>query len=280
MGSGIAQVAAQAGNNVMVVDVTEDALKRSKAGMEKMVPKIAAKQFKNDPAKIEEFSKHTLSRITYTTDLHQAVSDADLVVEAIIENLEPKKKLFADIDKVAPQKTLFASNTSSIPIKEIAEGTSRKDRFGGLHFFSPVPLMRLLEVIRIPETSDATYQAMDSWGKAIGKVTVSCKDTPGFIVNRLLIPYSMEAVRMVERGEATPQDIDTAMKLGAGYPMGPFELADMVGVDVGYYIGLGWEKRFPGDPLFKAPKIVEKMVKEGKLGRKSGEGWYKYEKKN
>lgn len=182
------------------------------------------------------------------------------------------------VGQVAPEKTIFTSNTSSIPINEIALQTKRKDRFGGLHFFSPVPMMKLLEVIRISETSDATYQAMDAWGKSIGKVTVTCKDTPGFIVNRLLIPYSMEAVRMVERGDATPKDIDTAMKLGAGYPMGPFELADAVGVDIGYFIAEGWEKRFPDDPLYKVPEIVKKLVKEGKLGRKTGEGWYKYDK--
>jgi len=279
MGAGIAQVAAAAGNNVNLVDLNDGVLQKSKSTIEKSLGRIAKKLFKDDPAKGENFQKETLARITYLSDTNKSVESADLVVEAIIENLGIKQKLFQGLDKVAPKNTIFTSNTSSIPIGEIAALTERKDRFGGLHFFSPVPMMKLLEVIRIGETSDDTYQKMDAWGKSIGKVTVSCKDTPGFIVNRLLIPYSMEAVRMVERGDATPRDIDTAMKLGAGYPMGPFELADNVGVDVGLFIGEGWEKRFPGDPLYKVPEIVKKMVKEGKLGVKSGEGWYKYDKK-
>jgi len=278
MGAGIAQVSAAAGNSVNLVDVNEKVLENSKKIITTSLGRIAKKVFKDDPAKGEQFCKKTVGNINFMTDKEKSVQSADLVVEAIIENLKLKQELFAALDAVAPQKTIFTSNTSSIPINEIAELTKRKDRFGGLHFFSPVPMMKLLEVIRISETTDATYQAMDSWGKAIGKVTVSCKDTPGFIVNRLLIPYSMEAVRMVERGDATPQDVDTAMKLGAGYPMGPFELADAVGVDVGLFIAEGWEKRFPNDPLFKVPEAVRKLVKEGKLGRKTGEGWYKYEK--
>jgi len=280
MGAGIAQVAATAGNNVNLVDLNDSVLEKSKATIQKSLGRIAKKLFKEDPTKAEKFQQETLARITYLSDTNKAVESADLVIEAIIENLELKQKLFQGIDKAAPKNTIFASNTSSIPITEIASLTNRKDRFGGLHFFSPVPMMKLLEVIRINETSDETYQKIDAWGKSIGKVTVSCKDTPGFIVNRLLIPYSMEAVRMVERGDATPRDIDTAMKLGAGYPMGPFELADNVGVDVGLFIGEGWEKRFPDNPLFKVPEIVRKMVKEGKLGIKSGEGWYKYDKVN
>jgi 3-hydroxyacyl-CoA dehydrogenase len=278
MGSGIAQVAAQAGNNVKIVELKEDILKNSKKAIEQSLPRIAKKHFKDDAARAEQFVKDALSKLTYTTDIHSAVSDADLVVEAIIENLGIKQKLFAEIDKIAPEKTLFASNTSSLSIKEIAELTSRKDRFGGLHFFSPVPVMKLLEVVRIPETSDATHQAMDAWGKSIGKVTVTCKDTPGFIVNRLLIPYSMEAVRMAERGDASVQDIDTAMKLGCGYPMGPFELADFTGVDIGYFVIKGWAEKFPDDPTYKIPENLEKMIKEGKLGRKTGEGYYKYNK--
>jgi len=279
MGGGIAQVAAQAGNKVTVVEVKDEAVAKAKATIETNVKRIAAKMYKDDPAKGAESVKKTLGNLNYTTDLHKAVSDTELVIEAIIENIKLKQNLFADIDKVAPANTIFASNTSSLPIKEIAELTNRKDRFGGLHFFSPVPLMKLLEVVRTDETSDDTYAKIDAWGKAIGKVTVKCKDTPGFIVNRLLIPYTMEAVRMLERGDASAKDIDTAMKLGAGYPMGPFELSDFVGVDIGYYIGEGWAERFPDDPAYKVPEIVRKMMKEGKLGRKTGEGYYKYEKK-
>ncbi|CAL8088538.1 unnamed protein product [Orchesella dallaii] len=276
MGAGIAQVSAAAGNNVRLVDVNDKVLDNSRKTIETSLGRISKKIFKDDPSKGTEFCKQTIERITFMTEREKSVETADLVIEAIIENLKLKQDLFATLDAAAPQKTIFASNTSSIPINEIAQPTNRKDRFGGLHFFSPVPMMKLLEVIRTTETSDETYKAMDAWGKAIGKVTVSCKDTPGFIVNRLLIPYMTEAVRMVERGDATPQDVDLAMKLGAGYPMGPFELSDAVGVDVGLFIAEGWEKRFPNDPTFKVPELTRKLVKEGKLGRKSGEGWYKY----
>jgi len=280
MGGGIAQVAAAAGNEVNLVDMNDQILQKSRATIEKSLGRVAKKLFKDDEGKGEQYVKNALSKLTYMpmSNLEGAVSNADLVVEAIIEDLAPKQDLFEKLDKLAPAKTIFASNTSSIPITEIATRTSRKDRFGGLHFFSPVPVMRLLEVIRITETSEATYQEMENWGKSIGKVTVRCKDTPGFIVNRLLIPFTAEAVAMVERGDATPKDIDTAMKLGAGYPMGPFELSDAVGVDVGYYIIQGWHKRFPDNPLYKPSELVTKMVKERKLGQKTGEGWYKYNK--
>jgi len=280
MGGGIAQVAAAAGNQVNLVDMNDQILQKSKATIEKSLGRVAKKLCKDDAVKGEQYVKQAVANLQYMTmsNLEGAVKDADLVVEAIIEDLAPKQDLFEKLDKMAPAKTIFASNTSSIPIIEIAARTSRKDRFGGLHFFSPVPVMRLLEVIRISETSEATYQDMEAWGKAIGKVTVRCKDTPGFIVNRLLIPYTAEAVAMVERGDATPKDIDTAMKLGAGYPVGPFELSDSVGVDVGHYIIQGWHKRFPDNPLYKPSELVTKMVKEGKLGQKTGEGWYKYNK--
>merc|ERR1711992_204818 len=166
---------------------------------------------------------------------------------------------FAEYDDKAPAKTILASNTSSLPISEIASSTLRLDRFGGLHFFNPVPVMKLLEVVRIPETSDETFNAMVAWGKAVGKVTVDCKDTPGFIVNRLLVPYMMEAVRMLERGDASAADIDTAMKLGAGYPMGPIQLADYVGLDTCKFIMDGWSEKFPGHPMFAPSDMLSKM---------------------
>lgn len=207
------------------------------------------------------------------------MQDADLVIEAIVENLEAKQKLFESIDGVAPQKTFFASNTSSLSIREIASPTKRLDRFGGLHFFSPVPVMKLLEVVRTPETSQDTHSEFLAFGEALGKVCISCKDTPGFVVNRLLVPYGNEAAKMYERGDADFKDIDVAMKLGAGHPMGPFELADFTGLDIGAAIIEGWHKKFPDNPLFEPAEITRKMVKEGKLGMKSGEGFYKYNKK-
>lgn len=181
---------------------------------------------------------------------------------------------FDSFFKVAPQHTIFTSNTSSLLIKEIASVTQRKDRFGGLHFFNPVEVMKLLEVITTDETSSATYDTIKAFGQSIGKSCVTCKDTPGFIVNRLLIPYSTDAIKMLEEGVASAKDIDLAMKLGAGYPMGPFELADLVGLDVSANIRKGWHARDP--TRFHPSKLVDKMISEGKLGVKTGEGFYKY----
>lgn len=155
--------------------------------------------------------------------------------------------------------------------------TNRKDRFGGLHFFNPVPVMRLLEVIRTAETSDETYQQIRQFGENIGKTCITCKDTPGFVVNRLLLPYSAEAMKMLERGVASARDIDTAMKLGAGYPMGPFELADYTGLDTSYNVLKGWHEKEPNNPLFEISPVLEDLVKAGKLGIKTGEGFYKYD---
>lgn len=278
MGAGIAQVAASTGHNVTMVDMSEDILKKSRANIEKSLQRVAKKKFAENPKDGEAFVADVFSRLSIHTDSAEAVKNADLVTEAIVENLDIKKKLFASLDKAAPQHTIFTSNTSSIPIKEIAVSTSRLDRFGGLHYFNPVPMMKLLEVIRIPETSDETFNALLAFGKAMGKVTVNCKDTPGFIVNRLLVPYMMEAVRMVERGDATPQDVDTAMKLGAGYPMGPFELTDYVGLDTCKFILDGWHAKFLDNPLFEPCPLLDKYVAEGKLGNKVGEGFYKTKK--
>ncbi|KAL3272912.1 hypothetical protein HHI36_014371 [Cryptolaemus montrouzieri] len=276
MGSGIAQVAAQAGNNVTIVEVNSDALKKADIGIAKSLERVGKKLHKDNPNDAKNFVEQIRSRINGSTDTKSAVQDADLVVEAIVENMKVKHDLFKTLDQAAPQKTIFASNTSSLSITEISSVTNRKDRFGGLHFFNPVPMMKLLEVVRTENTSDETFNAMWNWGKAIGKTCIKCKDTPGFVVNRLLVPYLSEAIKMVERGDASAEDIDIAMKLGAGYPMGPLELADYVGHDTTKFILDGWHEKFPDNPLFEPTKILEKFVKEGKLGRKSGEGFYKY----
>ncbi|KAJ8933831.1 hypothetical protein NQ314_013753 [Rhamnusium bicolor] len=257
MGSGIAQVAAQTGHNVTLVEVNADILKKAESSIANSLGRVAKKLYKDDA---------------------KAVKDSDLIVEAIVEKLEIKHKLFKSLDEAAPTKTIFASNTSSLSIGEIASVTNRKDRFGGLHFFNPVPVMKLLEVVRIPETSEETYQALMAWGKAVGKTCITCKDTPGFVVNRLLVPYIAEAIRMMERGDASARDIDIAMKLGAGYPMGPIELADYVGHDTTLSISEGWHKKFPENPLFNICESQRKLVQQGKLGVKSGEGYYKYNK--
>jgi len=276
MGSGIAQVAAQTGHKVTMVDVNQTILDKSNARISESIKRVAKKKFKDDEAGAKSFIDSSLGLLNVATSANDALTSADLVVEAVVENMGLKQKLFADFDKIAPAKTIFASNTSSLPISEIASVTSRPDRFGGLHFFNPVPVMKLLEVVRIPETSDDTFNTMIEWGKAMGKATVDCKDTPGFIVNRLLVPYLMEAVRMVERGDASAKDVDTAMKLGAGHPMGPFELADYIGLDTNKFIMDGWSSRFPDETLFKESPLLNKLVADAKLGRKSGEGFYKY----
>merc|ERR1711936_1522987 len=252
MGAGIAQVAAQTGHKVTVVDLNQEMLDRSKTRISDSIKRVAKKKFKDEES--------GLANVSCATQANEALASADLLVEAVVENMELKQKLFSEWDKIAPAKTIFASNTSSLPISEIAAKTSRADRFGGLHFFNPVPVMKLLEVVRIPETSDATYNAMVAWGQALGKATVECKDTPGFIVNRLLVPYLMEAIRMVERGDASAKDVDTAMKLGAGYPMGPFELADYIGLDTNKFIMDGWSERYPEEPLFRASEMLNKLV--------------------
>jgi len=278
MGSGIAQVAAQTGHHVTIVEINEDAIKKARNGIESSLQRVAKKLYKDKHGEAETFVKETLSRLSTSLDLKEAVKNTDLVVEAVVENLDLKHKIFSSIDSVAPEHTIFASNTSSLSIQDIASVTKRKDRFGGLHFFNPVPVMKLLEVIRIPETSDKTYEKISAWGKALGKTTITCKDTPGFVVNRLLVPLLAEAVRMLERGDATARDIDTAMKLGASHPMGPFELTDYVGNDTTKFILDGWHQKYPDVQLFKPIPLLNKLVEEGKLGMKTGEGFYKYDK--
>ena len=219
MGSGIAQVTAEAGYQVTLVDQSDKILGKAQAAIKTSLARSSKKKFEKQADAAALAEKHiagVLERIKLSTSVESAAEKADLIIEAIVENIGIKHELFKKLDKLAPRNALFASNTSSLPIAEIAQVTVRKDKFGGLHFFNPVPVMKLLEVIKTNETSDSTHQTLLTFGKSIGKVTVNCKDTPGFIVNRLLVPYMFEAVRMHERGEASIQDIDTAMKLGAG----------------------------------------------------------------
>lgn len=279
MGSGIAQVAAQTGHSVCLVDVSREILQNAEDRIQTSIKRVAKKMFAEEPKKGEEFVAQTLSQIQYSDDALAAVKSCDLVVEAIVENMQVKQELFAKLDQNAPSSTLFASNTSSLSITEIASATQRRDRFGGLHFFNPVPVMKLVEVVRTVDTSDETFDTLLAFGSAMKKTTVACRDTPGFIVNRLLVPYMAEAVRLLERGDASARDIDTAMKLGAGYPMGPIELMDYVGLDTSKFILDGWHEAYPDNPLFKPTETVNRLVSEGKLGMKTGEGFYTYEKK-
>jgi 3-hydroxyacyl-CoA dehydrogenase len=204
MGSGIAQVTAEAGYQVTLVDQTDAILAKAHNSIKTSLQRVAKKRFEKDPAGGEKYVSDTLGRIATSSKLEQA-AQTDLVIEAIVENMAVKHELFGKLDKLAPKDAVFTSNTSSLPIGEIAESVARKDRFGGLHFFNPVPVMKLLEVIKTKDTSEQVYKGLLEYGKSIGKVTVECKDTPGFIVNRLLVPYLFEAVRMYERGDASTQ---------------------------------------------------------------------------
>ncbi|GBP18057.1 Hydroxyacyl-coenzyme A dehydrogenase, mitochondrial [Eumeta japonica] len=276
MGSGIAQVAAQAGQNVTIVDIKPELLDHAQKSIQNNLQRVAKKVHKDDPIKMEQFVKESISRIKITTNVEEA-ANVDLIVEAIVEKLEPKQELFNKLDKISPEHTIFATNTSSISVNAIGSGIKRKDRFGGLHFFNPVPVMRLLEVIKTESMSEETYKIMMEWGKSVGKTCITCKDTPGFVVNRLLGPYSAEALRLYERGDASKEDIDIGMKLGAGYPMGPFELADYTGLDTNKYV-LEVLHKLTNNPVFRPIPLLDKMVSEGKLGVKTGEGFYKYKK--
>lgn len=220
------------------------------------------------------------ANITTTTDAASAVGDADVVLEAIVEHLSAKRSLFARLDALAPRDTIFASNTSGLLISDIAAAVSpqRRARFGGLHFFNPVPVMRLVEVPRPAELDEGVFRKLFELAQRLGKTPVSCADTPGFIVNRLNVPYKLEVVRMLERGDATPEDIDTAMRLGAGYPMGPLELFDLTGVDTTHYLTLGWKeyaaRGLLPEELVRPTKMMADMVERGELGRKTGRGFY------
>uniref|UniRef100_A0A0N4ZZ10 3-hydroxyacyl-CoA dehydrogenase n=1 Tax=Parastrongyloides trichosuri TaxID=131310 RepID=A0A0N4ZZ10_PARTI len=276
MGSGIAQVSAQANINVTLVDSNEKALEKAKNIISKSIDRIAKKKFSDDEKGKHDFVMNVLNNIQYTTEIKKGAVDTDLIIEAIVENLEVKQNLFKNIEDVMNNETILTTNTSSLCLSQIGKNLKNKKNFGGLHFFNPVPVMKLLEVVRTSETSSETFDTLVNFGKKIGKTTVDCKDTPGFIVNRLLVPYMFEALRLFERGDASKEDIDVAMKLGAGYPMGPFELADYVGLDTLKFIMDGWVRDYKNEPSFKNSPTLDKLVAENKLGRKTGEGFYKY----
>jgi 3-hydroxybutyryl-CoA dehydrogenase len=215
-----------------------------------------------------------MARLQPTTAL-DAFADCQVVVEAIVERLDAKRELFTVLDDICPPATIFASNTSSLTIIEIAIATGRPDRFAGLHFFAPVPVMKLVEVIRSIATSDETIATLKNFGAALGKTVVEAKDTPGFIVNRLLVPYLIDAVRVLESGVASRDDIDAGMRLGCGHPIGPLALLDFVGLDTCYYIANIMFDEFK-EPRFAPPALLKRMVLAGQLGRKSGRGFYDY----
>ena len=271
MGSGIAEVAAKAGVEVIVREITDDILKKGLGRIEKSLAKAVEK------GKLDEASKAAiLGRIKGTTKLED-LADCDLISEAIIENIDEKLDLYMQLDRVVKKEAIFASNTSSLSITEMGAVTNRPGQFCGLHFFNPVPVMKLVEVVRTVATSDATYRTAMAFGEKVGKVVVSCKDRPGFVVNVLLVPYLLDAIRTYQDGVATREDIDTGMKLGCGHPMGPLELTDFIGLDTIYYIGEILFDEFK-DHHYSAPPLLKSMVKAGYLGRKSGRGFYDYSK--
>jgi len=272
MGSGIAQVAATAGYDVTVLEQEQKFLDKGFAGIEKSLAKFAEKGNLKEPAEtVRERIKGTTSR--------SAMADCDIIVEAIIENVEEKKKMFSALDGVVKKEAIFASNTSSISITEVAAATKRPERFVGLHFFNPVPLMKLVEVVRTVATSDQVFETAFEFGKSLGKVPVHTSDKTGFIVNRLLVPYLLDAIRAYEEGVGSIPDIDNAMKLGCGYPMGPFTLLDFVGLDTTYYITHVMFDEFK-ERRFAAPPLLKRLVMAGWYGRKSGKGFYDYRDPN
>jgi 3-hydroxybutyryl-CoA dehydrogenase len=269
MGGGIAQVCAQSGFETVVREVSQDLLDKGLARIAGILQKDVSK------GKLTPHAKDAAMSLLKPTTALDAFADCDLIVEAIVENLGAKHELFGALDVLCPPETIFASNTSSLTIIEMAAGTRRPDRFAGLHFFNPVPVMKLVEVISSIVTSDATVATLKTFGAALGKTVVEAKDTPGFIVNRLLVPYLLDAVRVLEAGTASREDIDAGMRLGCGHPMGPLALLDFVGLDTTYYIANIMYEEFK-EPRFAAPPLLKRMVLAGQLGKKSGQGFYDY----
>ncbi len=270
MGGGIAQVCAQAGYDVTMQDIGDEILEKSLKSIRWSVGKFVEKG--KVPGTVEEI----MERLKVTTDLTTA-AEADFVFEAIIENLEAKRALFSKLDKLCPAHTILATNTSAIPVTEIAEATRRVPQVAGTHFFSPVPMMKAVEIVKGLGTSEETVEKADKLCKSIGKETIRVNlDVAGIVLNRINFPSTIEAIKLVEAGVTTVEDIDKGMRLGFGRPMGPFETADMAGLDVGYNAMLA-VYRETRDPKFHPPMLLQRKVKLGQLGRKTGIGWYRYD---
>ena len=267
MGSGIAQVSAQAGYDTVVVEVEQKFLDKGLAGIDKSLGKFVEK------GKLSADEKNkSLSRLRGSTSLKD-LAECDIIVEAITENPRIKKETYAAIDTIVKKEAIFASNTSSLTITELSMATARPKQFVGLHFFNPVPMMKLVEVVRTILTSDDAFNTAFEFAKSVGKDPVSCRDNSGFIVNRLLVPYLLDAIRAYEEGVGSIEDIDKAMQLGCGYPMGPFTLLDFVGLDTTYYIANIMFDEFR-EKRFAPPPLLKRLVLAGHHGRKSGRGFY------
>jgi 3-hydroxybutyryl-CoA dehydrogenase len=271
MGSGIVEVCAKAGYEVVVSEINEEFLQK---GMDR-INKSLSRAVSKGKATQEEMDA-TLARVKGTTKMAD-FAPCDLVIEAAVENMDLKKQIFTELDGILRPEAIIGSNTSSLCVTEMASVTQRGDKVLGIHFFNPVPIMPLLELVRTILTSDETLAVVREFGQSVGKTTVVAKDTPGFIVNRLLIPYLLHAVRIYEDGLATKEDIDTAIKLGLNHPMGPLALLDLVGLDTTLFIADAMFEEFK-DPRYAAPPLLRRMVLAGHLGRKSGKGFYDYSK--
>ncbi len=271
MGSGITQVCAQSGYQVVVSEINDELLNKGLTAISNFLAKSVAK------GKLSQQDKDaTLARIKGTTNTDD-FSDCDLIIEVAVENMGLKKKVFTELDKICPKHTILATNTSCLSIIDIAMVTSRPDKVVGVHFFNPVPLMQLLEIVRTIATSDETLETAQDFGRSLGKSIVTAQDVPGFIVNRLITPFLLDAIRMLEAGVANREDIDTAIKLGLNHPMGPLALSDLIGLDVVLFIVNAIYEEFK-DQRFAAPPLLKKMVTAGWLGRKTGKGFYEYNK--
>ncbi len=270
MGSGIAEVCAKAGFSVVVREVDETALAAGRRRIENSLSR-AIERAKLTAADGEAIS----NRLRYSSSIDD-LSSSDLVLEAIVENLDVKREVYRALDGMCGPETIFCSNTSSLTITEMAAATKRPDRFAGLHFFNPVPVMKLVEVVRGLATSDATVAAVTAFSRALGKEPVLCRDNSGFIVNRLLVPYLLDAIRAHEQGVGSREDIDTGMRLGCAHPMGPFELLDYVGLDTVYAIAEIMYSEYR-EARFAPPALLKRLVLAGRLGRKTGRGFYEYD---
>jgi len=270
MGHGIAQVTAASGFNVVAFEQEQRFLDSGRSRIEGSLGKM----LKREKISQEKYDG-IMNGIKWTTDFADLAA-ADLHVEAVIENMDLKKRLYGELSLVAKPSAIFASNTSSLSITEMANVSGRPDRFVGVHFFNPVQVMKLVEVIRTEHTHPAVFDACKSWVGDIKKVAVSCDDTPGFIVNRLLVPSLTQAMLMLDRKDATIPDIDVSLQLGAGHPMGPFHLADYIGLDTVHSIISGWTEKFPEEAAFQMPACLEERFRRGDLGRKTGKGFYEW----
>jgi 3-hydroxybutyryl-CoA dehydrogenase len=269
MGSGIAQTAAQSGYDTVVVEVEQKFLDKGMSGIDKSLGKFVEK------GKMSASDKDScMNRLKGSTSLKD-LAECDILIEAITENPQVKKETYTAIDSIVKKDAIFASNTSSLTITELSMATARPKQFVGMHFFNPVPLMKLVEVVRTILTTDATFNTAFEFAKSLGKEAVACRDNSGFIVNRLLVPYILDAIRAYEEGVGSIEDIDKAMQLGCGYPMGPFTLLDFVGLDTTYFITHVMFDEYR-EKRFASPALLRKMVLAGRFGRKSGAGFYDY----